>query len=55
MASFLLEALTIKVLKSKRLNLVSGSESKGFFCLAIGSSADYSSFSSFFLGSSFFG
>jgi hypothetical protein len=45
----------MRVLKSNRLNLVSGSESKGFFYLAIASSADYSSFSSFFLGSSFLG
>lgn len=49
MASFLLGALTIKVLKSKRLNLVSGNKSKGFFYLAMSSSAVGSSFSSFFV------
>lgn len=53
MHSFLSLALTIKVLKSKRLNLDSGRRSKGFFyfCMAAWTS---STFFSSFLGCSFF-
>jgi len=53
-ASFLLGAFVINVLKSKKLNLDSGNKSNGFFYLAIISSALTSFTASFFLGSSFF-
>jgi hypothetical protein len=46
-------ALTIKVLKSKKLKLVAGKLSNGFFA-AFGSSSTTSFFSAFF-GASFFG
>jgi hypothetical protein len=56
-ASFLFGALVIKVLKSKKLNLVGGRLSNGFFDFYSASSSTSFFFgfgSSFFFGASFF-